>query len=64
VTADLDLLRAAQAKADEVVRQVADHDFGPGPHLMVAVIDPETRERLATGFVAYQPTHLRVVEAS
>ncbi|MFJ9474702.1 hypothetical protein ACIRRI_06760 [Streptomyces mirabilis] len=49
---DLERQRAAQAKAHQVVRTVADFDGGPGPHLMVAVIDPETNTRLATGFVA------------
>ena len=53
VTADLGRLRAAQAMADRVVRTVADFDGGSGPRLMVAVIDPETNTRLATGFVAY-----------
>lgn len=50
---ETDRLSAAQAKADEVVRAVADHDGGPSPRLMVAVIDPKTNTRLATGFVAY-----------
>lgn len=53
MSADLVRLTAAQAKADELVRAVADHDGGPAPRLMVAVIDPETNTRLATGFVAY-----------
>ncbi|WP_406418367.1 hypothetical protein [Streptomyces sp. NBC_01614] len=53
MSAELDRLRAAQAAADAVVRQVADHDGGPAPRLMAAVIDPETNTRLATGFIAY-----------
>ena len=52
--ARLECLRAAQATADRVIRTVADHDGGPGPRLMVAVIDPETKTRLATGFVTVQ----------
>jgi hypothetical protein len=65
MAADLDLLRAAQEKADAVIRAVADHDFGAGPYLMVSVTDPATGQRLATGFVAYGPArHLRLVEAS
>lgn len=54
MTADLARMRAAQAKADQVVRTVADFDGGSSPRLLVAVIDPETNTRLATGFVAYQ----------
>ncbi|MEV7983353.1 hypothetical protein [Streptomyces sp. NPDC086519] len=59
-------MRAAEAKAHQVVRTVADFDGGTGPYLMVAVIDPETHIRLATGFVAVDSTagpvrHLRSV---
>lgn len=64
MSTDLNYLRAAQAKADQVVRTVADFDGGSGPHLMVAVIDPETNTRLATGFVTVPDTvarHLRSV---
>jgi hypothetical protein len=66
VSAETERLTAAQARADEVIRAVADHDGSPAPHLMVAVIDPETNTRLATGFVAYRPAaHLQLVgEAS
>jgi hypothetical protein len=68
VNGDLERLTAAQAKADAVVRQVADHDGGDGTRLLVAVIDPETNTRLATGFVAYSTRpvrHLRIAgEAS
>lgn len=63
---DLNRLAAVQAKADQVIRTVADFDGGSGPRLMVAVIDPETNTRLATGFVAVGSTvgpdrHLRSV---
>jgi hypothetical protein len=44
---------AAQAKADEVVRSVADTPEG-SPMLLIAVVDQETGNRLATGFVSYQ----------
>jgi hypothetical protein len=54
VSAELERLMAAQAAADAAVRQVADHDGGDSPHLMVAVIDPVTNTRLATGFFAYR----------
>jgi hypothetical protein len=52
VSAELDRLRAAQAKADEVIRAVGE-PAGPGPRLRVAVTDVETGQRLATGFVNY-----------
>ncbi|GGW81102.1 hypothetical protein [Streptomyces griseoloalbus] len=51
MTADLTLLRAAQAAADRIVAQVGDWDGGESPRLLVAVIDPETSTRLATTFV-------------
>jgi hypothetical protein len=54
VSAEVARLVAAQAKADATVRLVADHDGGPGLRLMVAVIDPATNTRLATGFVTYE----------
>jgi hypothetical protein len=63
VTADLDVLRAAQAKADAVIRALAEAP-GAGPMLRVSVTDPATGRRLATGFVSYEaPTarHLRPV---
>lgn len=53
VTADLARLTAAQAKADELVRTVADTPDG-GPLLRVAVTDIETGQRMATCFVTYQ----------
>jgi hypothetical protein len=53
VSAEVARLVAAQAKADATVRLVADHD-GAGLRLMVAVIDPATNTRLATGFVTYE----------
>ncbi|MER5875494.1 hypothetical protein ABT119_06135 [Streptomyces sp. NPDC001910] len=51
VSPDLDRLTAAQAKADEVVRSVA--ETPEGLLLRVSVTDPETGNRLATGFVTY-----------
>ncbi|MFG3585083.1 hypothetical protein [Streptomyces sp. NPDC047990] len=57
MTADLARLRAAQAKADAVVRAVADTPDG-GPMLFVAVVDPETNTRLANCFVSYRPDDL------
>ncbi|WP_369274492.1 hypothetical protein AB5J55_35245 [Streptomyces sp. R11] len=64
MSAELERLTAAQTAADRIVRRVADHDGGPARRLMVAVIDPETNTRLATGFATYEaPTvrHLRPV---
>lgn len=52
VSPDLDRLAAAQAKADEVVRSVA--EAPEGLLLRVSVTDQETGNRLATGFVSYQ----------
>lgn len=46
-------LSAAQEKADEVIRAVAETPDG-GRLLRVAVTDVETGQRLATGFVNYQ----------
>ncbi|MGW4825461.1 hypothetical protein ACWEP4_42960 [Streptomyces sp. NPDC004227] len=68
MTADLNRLRAAQAAADAVIRSVAVTPDG-SPMLRVSVTDPETNQRLATGFVTYQPIgsgrHLQLVrEAS
>jgi predicted transcriptional regulator len=62
MTADLARMLAAQAAADKVVRAVADTPDG-SPVLLVAVTDPETGQRLATGFVTYQtvPAPLRLV---
>lgn len=53
MTAELSRLVAAQAKADEVVRSVADTPDG-GLLLRIAVTDVETGQRLATGFVTYE----------
>lgn len=63
MSADLDALIAAQAKADEVIRAIAEAPT-VGPMLRVSVTDPATGQRLATGFVSYEaPTvrHLRSV---
>jgi hypothetical protein len=62
VSADLDRLSAAQAKADEVAARIAEAPE-PGRHLRVAVTDPETGQRLATFFVNYlaDGPRLRVV---
>ncbi|WP_405888833.1 hypothetical protein OG762_36765 [Streptomyces sp. NBC_01136] len=46
-------LAAAQAKADELIAAIAETLDG-APLLRVAVTDPETNTRLATGFVTYQ----------
>lgn len=59
---DLDRLTAAQAKADEVIAAVA--EAPEGWLLRVSVTDPETGQRLATGFVSYEVPgvrHLRLV---
>lgn len=53
MTAGLARLRAAQARADEVIAAVA--EVPEGLMLQVAVTDPLTGQRLATGFVAYAP---------
>lgn len=53
MNADLIRLSAAQAKADEVIRAVAEAPDG-GRLLRVAVTDVETGQRLATGIVNYQ----------
>ncbi|MFG3476447.1 hypothetical protein ACGF3K_14445 [Streptomyces sp. NPDC047980] len=67
MTADLARLRAAQAKADEIIRTVCESPDGP-LLLRVSVTDPATGQRLATGFANYttdQPaTPLRLVEAT
>jgi hypothetical protein len=62
VSAETDRLAAAQAKADEVIRAVAE-PVDSGRLLRVAVTDVETGQRLATGFVGYQTdsSHLRLV---
>ena len=62
VTADLDRLTAAQAKADELVAGIAEAPE-PGRHLLVAITDPVTQQRLGTCFVNYATTgqHLRLV---
>lgn len=55
MTAEQARQAAAQARADEVVRAVADVPDG-GPMLRVSVTDPETGQRLATGFVTVRAT--------
>lgn len=63
MTAELARLTAAKAKADAVLRTVAEPIDG-GPLLRIAVTDAETGQRLATGFVAYEVStvaQLRVV---
>lgn len=63
MTAELARLAAAQAKADEVLRTVAE-PIGGGLLLRIAVTDAETGQRLATGFVSYEVStgpQLRVV---
>jgi hypothetical protein len=55
VSADLPRLAAAQSKADEVIAAVATPIDGR-PMLRIAVTDPETDTRLATGFVSYEIT--------
>ncbi|MEU9444639.1 hypothetical protein AB0D42_27910 [Streptomyces sp. NPDC048304] len=61
MTADLELLTAAQAKADEVIAAIAETPE-PGRHLRVAITDPETGQRLATCFVNYETARsLRLV---
>ncbi|MFF4791872.1 hypothetical protein ACFY2M_19385 [Streptomyces sp. NPDC001276] len=55
MSAELARLTAAQEMADKVIATVADRIHEPGPRLLVAVTDPETNLRLATGFVTYQP---------
>ncbi|MFD1277412.1 hypothetical protein [Streptomyces kaempferi] len=65
MNAGLARLKAAQAKADAVVRMVADTPDS-GPMLLVTVTDPETGDRLATCFVTYQTgdvPRLRLVAA-
>ncbi|MFF4536572.1 hypothetical protein [Streptomyces aureus] len=61
MSAELARLTAAQAKADEVVRSVA--EVPEGLVLRVSVTDPESGLRLATGFVTYSvdSTPLRLV---
>jgi hypothetical protein len=64
VSAETDRLTAAQAKADEVIRVVAESP--DSPHLLrIAVTDVETGQRLRTGFVNYTPDGptLRLVAA-
>jgi len=55
VSADLARLEAAQSKADEVIRTLGEPIDGR-PMLRIAVTDPETNTRLATGFVSYEIT--------
>ncbi|KAB1979473.1 hypothetical protein [Streptomyces triticiradicis] len=51
MNAELARQSAAQAKADAVVRSVA--EAPEGLLLQISVTDPETGQRLATGFVTY-----------
>ncbi|MER5584088.1 hypothetical protein ABT090_20950 [Streptomyces asoensis] len=64
MSADLARLAAAQEAADQVIAAVATPVDGR-PMLRIAVTDPETNTRLATGFVAYdvdgRARHLRSV---
>lgn len=62
MTAETERLTAAQAKADEVIRAVAEAPDS-GRLLRVAVTDVETGQRLATGFVGYDVdgSYLRLV---
>ncbi|MEU5247310.1 hypothetical protein AB0G81_24970 [Streptomyces asoensis] len=53
MSAELARLTAAQSKADEVIRAVGTPVDGR-PMLRIAVTDPETDTRLATGFVSYE----------
>lgn len=53
MSAELARLTAAQAKADEVIRTIAEPIDG-SQLLRIAVTDVETEQRLATGFVNYQ----------
>lgn len=46
---------AAQAKADAVIRAVAEPMTSAAPRLRVSVTDVDTGQRLATGFVTYEP---------
>ena len=55
MSADLARLEAAQSKADEVIRTLGEPIDGR-PMLRIAVTDPETNTRLATGFVSYEIT--------
>lgn len=67
MTADLAHVTAAREAADAFVAPLnaaaALHD---GPRLLVAVIDPETNTRIASGFLTYEVddeprSHLRLV---
>jgi hypothetical protein len=62
VSAETERLTAAQAKADRVIRAVAE-PVDSDRLLRVAVTDVETGQRLATGFVTYETvgSHLRLV---
>jgi len=61
VSADLARHVAAQARADQLIRAIA--EAPEGLLLRVSVTDVETGQRLATGFVTYQApaTTLRLV---
>ena len=52
---------AAQAAADAIIAEVAAPIDGR-PMLRIAVTDPVTNNRLATGFVPYDVAHLRLVK--
>ncbi|MEU9436575.1 hypothetical protein [Streptomyces sp. NPDC048252] len=60
MTADLARLTAAQTTADAIIATVATPIDGR-PMLRIAVTDPETNTRLATGFVAYDAPGLRLL---
>jgi hypothetical protein len=60
VSADPRLV-AAQKAADAIIAEVSTPDDGR-PRLRIAVTDPVTNTRLATGFRAYDAPHLRLVE--
>lgn len=49
---ELARLKAAQARAGELVAAVAE-PLTDRPHLVVSVTDPETGQRLATGFATF-----------
>ncbi|MFI9598897.1 hypothetical protein ACIHCX_03280 [Streptomyces sp. NPDC052043] len=61
MSAELDRLTAAQAKADEVIGSVAELLDG-SPLLRVSVTDVATGQRLGTCFVTYQPAGRRHLE--
>jgi hypothetical protein len=62
VSADPRLV-AAQATADAIIAELCTPIDGR-PMVRVAVTDPVTNTRLATGFRAYDAPHLRLVEGA